>query len=210
MSETYTWSAPDGSGSIHFSLKPDGIEIVAPYGTELEPYTSITAISLIPAISTDAACTVITFNRKAFGLRARQIVWAERPVKNPVQAANYDKWLKALHQALIDRHLADGISFRCGTRWSALGWLYSVYPVIRVAALTLIPIGIAAALATQSWAFATTCIGGGSAMLLMPKFAKPSIPTELQRIRSYTPDAIPVGCFATAPQGSVANAMIDQ
>ncbi|AMP36039.1 hypothetical protein ACI2VK_17265 [Ralstonia nicotianae] len=196
MNALYRWDAPDGTGSIQFSLKPDGIEITAPYGTEFEPYPSITAVSLVPAIGGDAACAIITFNRKEFGLRARQIVWAENPAANPMQAANYDRWIRALHQALIDRQLTANISFRCGTRWNALGWLYNVYPIIRMVALGLIPIGIIAALVTQSWAFATTCVGGGTAMLLMPKFAKPSIPKELQRIRPYSPDAIPEGCLA--------------
>ena len=198
MNEPYTWNAPDGSGSVRFSLKAYGIEIAVANGVDFEPYNAIKAISLIPEMSSDAACAVITFNRKEHGFFVRRLVWAERAGDDPSQAASYDRWIKALHQVLIDRGLASSITFRCGTRWNMLGWLFYAYPAIRVVALALIPIGVVGAVVTQSRAFAMMRIGGGIAMLLTPKIAKPNVPKNLQRIRQYSPEAIPEGCFASA------------
>ena len=67
MNETHTWNAPDGSGSVRFSLKAYGIEIAVANGVDFEPYNAIKAISLIPEMSSDAACAVITFNGKEHG-----------------------------------------------------------------------------------------------------------------------------------------------
>lgn len=65
-----------------------------------------------------------------------------------------------------------------------------------MSALVFVPIGIVAAIMTNSWALAMTCIGGGAAMLMMPKLAKPDVPVDLRQVCPYSPNAIPEGCLA--------------
>ncbi len=193
---SYTWVSRDVAHSIQFTLRADGIEIDAPNGKSFEPYTAIRGVQLTPAMTNFGPVTAIWLNRKQLGVAVTIGVRGPYPCADAEQVSSYNNWVKALHTTLVGRQLADGITFRCGTHVNRWGWIASAYPVLRAGALVLIPIGIATAIMTRSWAFATTCVGGGVSMLLTPKITKPNVPKDLQRIRQYSPEAIPEGCFA--------------
>ena len=195
---TYTWVSRDASYNIRFTLGADGVVVEAPNGKSFEPYTAIRGVQLTPAMTNFGPVTAIWLNRKQLGLAVTIVVRGPYPPADAGQVAAYNNWVKALHATLIDRELAPQITFRCGTHVNRWGWIASAYPALRVSALVLVPIGIVGAIMTNSWAFAMTCIGGGAAMLMMPKIAKPDVPADLRQVGPYSPDAIPEGCFAKA------------
>ncbi|MFV8624513.1 hypothetical protein ACNREE_08580 [Ralstonia pseudosolanacearum] len=194
---TYTWISRDSTYNIKFILEADGIVVEAPNGKSFEPYTAIRGVQLTPAMTNFGPVTAIWLNRKQFGLAVTIAVRGPYPSADAGQVTAYNNWVKALHATLIERQLVDQITFRCGTHVNRWGWIASAYPALRVSALALVPIGIVAAIMTNSWAFAMTCIGGGAAMLMMPKIVKPDVPNDLRRVGPYSPDAIPEGCLAT-------------
>lgn len=199
MATSYIWTSRDTTFNIAFYLEDEGIAIEAPNGKSFEPYSAIRGIQLTPAMTRFGAVTAIWLDRKQMGLAVTIGVRGSYPPADANQVSSYNHWVKTLHATLIDRQLAGGITFQCGTQVSRWGWIASVYPVIRVTALVLVPVGLVAAFATGAWAFAVACVGGGAAMLMMPKISKPDVPEDLRRIRSYSPEAIPEGCLAQAP-----------
>ncbi|MGE1001468.1 hypothetical protein [Ralstonia pseudosolanacearum] len=195
---TYTWTSRDSTYNIKFTLETDGIVVEAPNGKSFEPYTAIRGVQLTPAMTNFGPVTAIWLNRKQLGLAVTIAVRGPYPPADAGQVVAYNNWVKALHAILIERQLLPQITFRCGTHVNRWGWIAAAYPALRVGALVLVPIGIVAAIMTSSWAFAITCVGGGAAMLMMPKIAKPDVPDDLRHVRPYSPDAIPEGCLAKA------------
>lgn len=193
---TYTWTSRDSTHNIKFTLGADGIEIEAPNGRSFEPYTAIRGVQLTPAMTNFGPVTAIWLNRKQLGLAVTIAVRGPYPPADAGQITAYNNWVRALHATLIERQLAPQISFRCGTHVSRWGWVAAAYPALKIGTLVLAPVGIVAAIMTSSWAFAITCIGGGAAMLMMPKLAKPDVPDDLRSVRPYAPDAIPERCLA--------------
>ena len=195
---TYTWVSRDASYNIRFTLGADGVVVETPNGKSVEPYTAIRGVQLTPAMMNYGPVTAIWLDRKQLGLAVTIGVRGPYPSCDVDQASSYNSWVKALHATLINRQLADHITFRCGTHVNRWGWVASAYPVFQASAFALVPLGMVAAVMTGAWAFAMTCVGGGAAMLLMPKIAKPDVPDDLRRVRPYSPDAIPEGCLAKA------------
>lgn len=197
MHQTYQWNTPDGSGHIVYTLTPDGISIEYTNATDVEPYDTISEIQVTPPLANRGTEMYVVFNRKIHGVHALIRVAGPSASADIDQIVTYNNWVRSLHRELIERGLAANVRFICGVRWSMLKWIFWAYPAVRVTSLALVPVGVVGAMVTGSWAFAITCIGGGIAMLLMPKITKPNVPRELQRIRTYSPDAIPDGCLAS-------------
>ncbi|BEU70466.1 MULTISPECIES: hypothetical protein [Ralstonia solanacearum species complex] len=197
MNDTYTWVSPKGKGSIQYTLTGSGISVAYTNATVFEPYDTVREIQSTPPLSNRGTEMYVVFNRKVSGVHALIRVAGPSGAANVGQIAAYNRWVRSLHRALVERNLAQNVTFICGVRWNVLRWIFYAYPVVRMIALALAPIGIMGALMTGSWGFAMTCIGGGVVMLTMPTIPRPNVPKDLRRIRPYSPEAIPDGCLAS-------------
>ena len=187
------------------TLGNDGISLATSTEKLFYNYESIIEIYLVPGVSGGQPMAMTVFNGKRYGIRKTLTASGPTPLESSAQADSYNRFVRELHRILIERNLAPAIKFKCGVALNIWGWLIYGYPLIRATALALAPIGAVAGLVMQSFGFVVTCVAGGIAMLLAPKYTPPNVPKDLRRIRPYSPDAIPEGCFAkiaVAPEPS--------
>ena len=195
---TYSWVPREASTATIARLEPDGIAIETSQGRRFDTYENILEVQLTPPVSEREPITYVTFRRKEFGFHALFTIWGPVASAPASQHESYNAWVRTLHKKLLDRGLSERITFKCGIAMNIVGWLIYGYLLIRATALALAPIGAVAGLVMQSFGFVVTCVAGGIAMLLAPKYTPPNVPKDLRRIRQYSPEAIPEGCFASA------------
>ena len=195
---TYSWIPRDASTAAHARLEPDGIAIETSQGRRFDTYENILEVQLTPPVSEREPISYVTFKRKEFGFHALFTIWGPVASAPASQHESYNVWVRTLHQNLLDRGLSERITFKCGVAMNIVGWLIYGNPFIRGLALALAPVGIVGGIMMQSWGIVAACVGGGLVMFSMPKVPKPDVPKDLRRIRPYSPDALPNGCFARA------------
>ena len=196
LSTEYVWIPRGATSATTVRLEPDGISIENTQGRRFDSYKNIREVQLTPPVSDREPITYVMFDRKEFGFHVLFTVWGPIASAPEEQRDSYNAWVLALHKILLDRGLSDRITFKCGIAMNVVGWLIDGYPLIRATALILAPIGAVAGLVMHSFGFVVTCVGGGIAMLLAPKYTPPNVPKDLRRIRKYSPEAIPEGCLA--------------
>jgi hypothetical protein len=197
---TYSWELKAINDVETVRLDGDGIAVETSTEKQFHRYESITEIYLVPSVSGGEPMAMLVFNQKRYGIRSTLTISGPAPGEPQAQskADRFNHFVSALHRILMQRSLTPTIKFKCGVALNIWGWLVYGYPFIRATALILAPIGAVAGLVMQSFGFVLTCVGGGVAMLLAPKYAPPKVPKDLRRIRPYSPDAIPDGCLAYA------------
>lgn len=198
---TYSWIVETIDQVVTVTLGDEGIFSSAGAEKRLDPYESITEVYLSPGMGEGKPTAMLSFNRKVYGIRAGLTIWGPKPHVSIGQAEQFNHFVRELHRILIERNLAPVIKFKCGVALNIWGWLIYGYPLIRGTALALAPVGAVAGLVMQSFGFVVTCVAGGISMLLAPKYTPPNVPKDLRRIRPYSPDAIPEGCFAKTTVG---------
>lgn len=197
MNETYSWTSRDGSHYASATLMPDGIDLTFSNEKRFERYDGITHVQLMPAAGNDGVGVILRYSHKVAGMYQRDIIWGPRPPVDAMNADAFNQWLLALHCILVARGQSDRTTFKCGAAMNTWGWLFYVTPIIRVVALSLVPIGLIAAAMTRDFAFALMCVGGGAALLATPKVKRPDLPERMRRIGPYDPQDVPAECLAT-------------
>ena len=195
---SYSWELKGLNDVETITLGSDGISVETSTERFSYNYESIIEIYLIPGVSGGEPMAMMVFNGKRYGIRTTLTASGPAPLESSEQADRFNHFVRELHRILIERNLAPAIKFKCGVALNTWGWLIYGYPLIRATALILAPIGAVAGLVMHSFGFVVTCVGGGIAMLLAPKYTPPNVPKDLRRIRKYSPEMIPEGCLANS------------